>query len=107
MCIVIVCTLSDREVIERKPEQFKISCMRDISALFPPATNPFCAGFGNKINVGTSYLSPCLLSIYRSVFHIVRHLNHFIAKLDFVTEFVHFYCSAAPASETSTNKKVK
>lgn len=39
-----------KEVIERKPEQFKISCLRDISALFPPTTNPFCAGFGNKIN---------------------------------------------------------
>jgi len=44
-------TLYNREVIERKPEQFKISCMRDIGALFPPSTNPFCAGFGNKINV--------------------------------------------------------
>jgi len=43
----------DREVIERKPEQFKISCMRDISALFPPYKNPFCAGFGNKITVST------------------------------------------------------
>ena len=38
-----------REVIEKKPEEFKISCLKDIQALFP--TNPFCAGFGNKINV--------------------------------------------------------
>jgi len=51
--MLLVLTVYDREVIERKPEQFKISCMRDISALFPPATNPFCAGFGNKINVST------------------------------------------------------
>ena len=40
-----------REVIERKPEEFKISCLRDIQALFPPSRNPFYAGFGNKINV--------------------------------------------------------
>lgn len=38
-----------REVIEKKPEEFKISCLKDIQALFPH--NPFYAGFGNKINV--------------------------------------------------------
>jgi len=48
-------TMYNREVIERKPEQFKISCMRDIYALFPPTTNPFCAGFGNKVNVSTCH----------------------------------------------------
>ena len=40
-----------REVIEKKPEEFKISCLKDIQALFP--SNPFCAGFGNKINVSS------------------------------------------------------
>jgi phosphatidate phosphatase PAH1 len=39
-----------REVIERKPEEFKISCLRDIQALFPSGSNPFYAGYGNKIN---------------------------------------------------------
>lgn len=38
-----------REVIERKPEQFKIACLSDIRALFPQ--NPFYAGYGNRINV--------------------------------------------------------
>ncbi|XP_075210052.1 phosphatidate phosphatase LPIN isoform X3 [Lycorma delicatula] len=38
------------EVIEKKPEEFKISCLRDIQALFPPSTKPFYAGYGNKIN---------------------------------------------------------
>lgn len=38
-----------REVIERKPEQFKIACLSDIQALFPQ--NPFYAGYGNRINV--------------------------------------------------------
>ncbi|XP_078590100.1 phosphatidate phosphatase LPIN1-like isoform X2 [Branchiostoma floridae x Branchiostoma japonicum] len=39
-----------KELIERKPEEFKISCLKDIQALFPPACNPFFAGFGNKVN---------------------------------------------------------
>jgi len=38
------------EVIEKKPEEFKISCLRDIQALFPPHVKPFYAGYGNKIN---------------------------------------------------------
>jgi phosphatidate phosphatase PAH1 len=40
-----------REVIERRPQDFKISCLRDIKALFAPTRNPFHSGFGNKINV--------------------------------------------------------
>ncbi|XP_071114379.1 phosphatidate phosphatase LPIN3-like [Haliotis cracherodii] len=37
-----------REVITKKPEEFKISCLKDINALF--TRSPFYAGFGNKIN---------------------------------------------------------
>lgn len=44
-------TAFHREVIEKKPEQFKISCMSDIKALFPTDCNPFYAGYGNRINV--------------------------------------------------------
>lgn len=40
-----------REVIEKKPEEFKISCLRDIQALYPSHRNPFYSGYGNKINV--------------------------------------------------------
>ncbi|EFA07054.2 phosphatidate phosphatase LPIN3 [Tribolium castaneum] len=43
-------TAFHREVIEKKPEQFKISCMSDIKALFPSESNPFYAGYGNRIN---------------------------------------------------------
>ena len=39
-----------REVIEKKPEQFKISCLSDIQALFPDGSKPFYAGYGNRIN---------------------------------------------------------
>lgn len=41
-------------MIEKKPEQFKISCLNDIRALFPPDPNPFYAGYGNRINVRVS-----------------------------------------------------
>lgn len=44
-----------REVIEKKPEIFKISCLEDIKSLFP--SNPFFAGFGNKINDAYAYKS--------------------------------------------------
>lgn len=46
-----------REVIERRPEEFKISCLKDIQALFP--INPFYAGFGNKINVSKTTIRIC------------------------------------------------
>jgi phosphatidate phosphatase LPIN len=44
-----------REVIERKPEEFKIGCLKDISALFPNNRSPLYAGFGNKINDTFAY----------------------------------------------------
>lgn len=44
-----------REVIEKKPEEFKIACLRDIQSLFPTSKNPFYAGFGNKVNDVLSY----------------------------------------------------
>lgn len=43
------------EVIEKKPQEFKISCLRDIMALFPANTQPFYAGYGNKVNDVWSY----------------------------------------------------
>ena len=39
-----------KEVIERKSEDFKISCLRGIASLFPDKANTFYAGFCNKIN---------------------------------------------------------
>jgi phosphatidate phosphatase LPIN len=39
-----------REVIEKKPEEFKIACLRDIRKLFPDDKNPFYAGYGNRVN---------------------------------------------------------
>ncbi|KAH9943217.1 LNS2-domain-containing protein [Epithele typhae] len=47
-----------REVIMRKPEVFKMACLRDIQKLFGgPNHNPFYAGFGNRITDALSYRS--------------------------------------------------
>lgn len=40
-----------REVIEKKPEKFKIECLNDIKNLFAPSRQPFYAAFGNRPNV--------------------------------------------------------
>ncbi|GAB6023126.1 hypothetical protein CHUAL_007210 [Chamberlinius hualienensis] len=59
-----------REVIEKKPEEFKISCLKDILALFPEE-NPLHAGFGNKINVRKTLISPTMLFV---LFALISYL---------------------------------
>lgn len=44
-----------REVIEKKPEKFKIECLTDIKLLFYPNTEPFYAAFGNRATDVYSY----------------------------------------------------
>ncbi|KAF8735442.1 hypothetical protein AX14_002029 [Amanita brunnescens Koide BX004] len=46
-----------REVIMRKPEVFKMACLRDIRNLFGDSRNPFYAGLGNRITDALSYRS--------------------------------------------------
>ncbi len=47
-----------REVILRKPEVFKMACLRDIQGLFGNSDlKPFYAGFGNRITDALSYRS--------------------------------------------------
>ena len=46
-----------REVYLRKPEVFKMACLRDIQNLFSPRPNPFYAGFGNRFTDALSYRS--------------------------------------------------
>lgn len=43
-----------REVIEKKPEVFKIACLSDIKDLFNPQRKPFYAAFGNRTNVSNA-----------------------------------------------------
>lgn len=44
----------NREVIEKKPEKFKVQCLTDIKNLFSPNTEPFYAAFGNRPAVSSS-----------------------------------------------------
>ncbi|KAJ3601810.1 hypothetical protein NHX12_029574 [Muraenolepis orangiensis] len=44
-----------REVIEKKPEVFKIACLTDIKDLFNPRRRPFYAAFGNRTNDAYAY----------------------------------------------------
>jgi phosphatidate phosphatase LPIN len=46
-----------REVYLRKPEVFKMACLRDILNLFGKNHNPFYAGFGNRLTDALSYRS--------------------------------------------------
>lgn len=48
-----------REIYLRKPEVFKMACLRDIMNLFgkPPGQTPFYAGFGNRLTDALSYRS--------------------------------------------------
>ena len=46
-----------RELYIRKPEVFKMACLRDIKSLFGPSRTPFYAGFGNKLTDALSYRS--------------------------------------------------
>jgi hypothetical protein len=53
-------------VIAKKPEDFKIECLKNIASLFPDK-NPFYAGFGNRINVRESLLSKLVMIIYFNI----------------------------------------
>ena len=46
-----------REVYLRKPEVFKMACLRDIQSLFSGRPSPFYAGFGNRFTDALSYRS--------------------------------------------------
>ncbi|KAL9595228.1 MAG: hypothetical protein Q9179_005067 [Wetmoreana sp. 5 TL-2023] len=46
-----------REIYLRKPEVFKMACLRDILNLFSQKHTPFYAGFGNRLTDALSYRS--------------------------------------------------
>lgn len=46
-----------REVVLRRPQEFKIRCLEDIKSLFPSNFHPFVAAFGNRDTDEISYLS--------------------------------------------------
>ncbi|CAE7849184.1 PAH2, partial [Symbiodinium sp. KB8] len=48
-------TAFTREVIRRRPQEFKIEALSEILRLFPPGATPFYAGFGNRPTDVVSY----------------------------------------------------
>ncbi|KAB1267066.1 Phosphatidate phosphatase LPIN1 [Camelus dromedarius] len=68
-----------REVIEKKPEKFKVQCLTDIKNLFFPNTEPFYAAFGNRPAVRETVRSgrPCFPVIEKKPFVRLPLLRHF------------------------------
>lgn len=60
-----------REVIEKKPEVFKIACLGDIRDLFNPQRHPFYAAFGNRTNVRDIKQSNTQMAFNNSVFQVL------------------------------------
>jgi phosphatidate phosphatase LPIN len=50
-----VCMHACREMILRRPHEFKIATLQDIRSVFPPHWNPFYGGFGNRDTDEISY----------------------------------------------------
>merc|ERR1711968_195731 len=48
-------TVLAREVYYSRAQEFKIAALRDLKRLFPVASNPFYAGFGNRPSDVASY----------------------------------------------------
>uniref|UniRef100_A0A3P9CX32 phosphatidate phosphatase n=1 Tax=Maylandia zebra TaxID=106582 RepID=A0A3P9CX32_9CICH len=53
-----------REVIEKKPEIFKIECLTDIKNLFQNNKQPFYAAFGNRANCAFQRLSELVEHVF-------------------------------------------
>ena len=74
MYVVLLFAFS--EVIEKKPETFKISCMSDIKSLFSHEQSLY-AGFGNRINVSPFILRFMLLKHKTMVIECTTHHTAF------------------------------
>eukprot|EP01117_Protostelium_nocturnum_P020925 TRINITY_DN975_c0_g1_i1.p1 TRINITY_DN975_c0_g1~~TRINITY_DN975_c0_g1_i1.p1 ORF type:complete len:944 (+),score=418.69 TRINITY_DN975_c0_g1_i1:187-3018(+) len=72
-------TAFNNEVILRRPEEFKIACLKDIKSLFPENSQPFYAGFGNRTTDALSYrtvgipLGKIFTINYKGELSIVNH----------------------------------
>lgn len=79
----------------RKPEVFKMACLRDIQRLFgPTAPLPFYAGFGNRITDALSYRSVNIPSsriftidsngeVRMELLDLVGHKSEYVAQVEF------------------------
>ncbi|KAH7391274.1 Lipin/Ned1/Smp2-domain-containing protein [Cadophora sp. MPI-SDFR-AT-0126] len=71
-----------RELYIRKPEVFKMACLRDIKNLYGPDRTPFSAGFGNRLTDALSYRSVSIpsnriftINSYAEISLDLLHLN--------------------------------
>ncbi|NWR84013.1 LPIN1 phosphatase, partial [Furnarius figulus] len=69
-----------REVIEKKPEKFKVQCLTDIKNLFYPNTEPFYAAFGNRPAVSNS-LNLFLMQRTESYVRLCEVVDHIFPLL--------------------------
>lgn len=87
-----------REMILRKPEVFKISCLRDLQNVFGKDSNPFYAGFGNRITDALSYQSvgipPTRIftinsygEVYMKFLELTGYRSNYISMNDLVDHF--------------------
>jgi phosphatidate phosphatase LPIN len=74
--LLMICI--SRELIIRRPEEFKIACLRDLRRLFPHSHNPFFAGFGNRITDALAYRS---VDIPASKIFTIDHRGHLRLEL--------------------------
>ena len=72
---------SFREVIDRRPEEFKITCLTGLKSLFPDGVQPFFAGFGNRPTVSQSASSLCLSAMLNihSGFRMWKHTRQSVS----------------------------
>ena len=104
-----------KEVIARKPEEFKISCLQGIKNIFPNSqkSNPFWAGFGNRLTDVKSYRA---LSIDDRRIFIINHLgqlkqqgkikNFTISYPELEERCDHFFPSLSNTHRTAESSKI-
>lgn len=73
-----------REVIQRRPQEFKMQCLKDVKRLFSgeKQNSPFYAGFGNRITDAMSYRSVvCIYLVFYCICRKSRRLESLLLIL--------------------------
>ncbi|KAI5300100.1 Transcription initiation factor TFIID subunit 9, partial [Ascosphaera pollenicola] len=87
-----------REIYLRKPEVFKMACLRDILNLFQRRENPFYAGFGNRLTDALSYRSVNIPSsriftinsnaeVYMDLLSLNKYKSSYVSMRELVDHF--------------------
>jgi phosphatidate phosphatase LPIN len=98
----------------RKPELFKMACLRDIQRLFGPAAPlPFYAGFGNRITDALSYRSVNIPSsriftidsngeVKMELLDLVGHKSEYVAQIELNSHSISLKMPVDPCKATFT-----